>query len=472
MEKGMKPQLAVDSYRAACRWFVPVYAVMLVMAWHFTLLRTVFADASFVLFHIVKDAAFAVQAYRFASMATQFFAWLPVRLDLPLEAVLRSYSLGIVLFNFAAFAVCAFALRSFRFALVIALLNVLFITHLFFWIQTELPQGLVWLVIGFALVEQRDRLGLAAWPLAAFVFATAAFAHYLVLVPFVFIVGYLLLRRDPCFNPRLLAAASSTFVAVFLVKLLFFPVLYDSESIGALKAFVEWFPNYFNLKSNFNFFRECIWHYQWLVIAWLAANAFFIKRRVWLMLVWFNASAPGYLLLINVTYFYGQLSFHAESMYTPLALIVGVPVVFELLPLLRRRFAIGLVAVLGVSFFVRVFSVAPQYERHRDWMVSFLESHRERKLVIPERLVPMDTLMLAWGSPYEWWMLSTLRYNETASLIIHHDPALIETQMQSSDVFITQYFGIYHHGELPKRYFNFTNRTDVYTLADSTMLSR
>ena len=188
------------------------------------------------------------------------------------------------------------------------------------------------------------------------------------------------------------------------------------------------------------------------------------------MLFWFNASALGYLLLINVTYFYGQLVFHAESMYTPLALIVGIPVVFELWPLLSRRITIGLVAVLGLSFAWRVASVAPVYQRHHDWMVDFMETHREKKLVIPERLVPMDTLVLAWGSPYEWWMLSTLRYNETASLIIHNEPALLESHLQSPDVFIGQYYGIYRYAEFPERYFNFKDRTSVDSVADSAAI--
>ncbi|MEZ5033101.1 MAG: hypothetical protein R2787_17065 [Saprospiraceae bacterium] len=41
-------------------------------------------------------------------------------------------------------------------------------------------------------------------------------------------------------------------------------------------------------------------------------------------------------------------------------------------------------------------------------MRQFLQDHPGQKLIVDDRLLPADTLLMTWASPYEFWLLSTL----------------------------------------------------------------
>lgn len=74
------------------------YSVLFIFAVIFFKERTVFMDASYIVFSIVKDGKLAIQNFRFGSAFTQLFPLITLKLGLPLEKIILSYSVGFVIY--------------------------------------------------------------------------------------------------------------------------------------------------------------------------------------------------------------------------------------------------------------------------------------------------------------------------------------------------------------------------------------
>ena len=74
------------------------YTILFIFAVIFFKERTIFMDASFIMFSIAKDSTLAIQNFRFGSAFIQLFPLISLKLGLPLEKIILSYSVGFVVF--------------------------------------------------------------------------------------------------------------------------------------------------------------------------------------------------------------------------------------------------------------------------------------------------------------------------------------------------------------------------------------
>ena len=159
---------------------------MLVLAFIFEEERTTFVDLAFHMYVQVTTGEVAIQNYRFLSAITQ---WLPTQLlnaEVEMKTVQLVYSLVFPIFYGAVWAFTHFVLKAKQRALAWALMWLTFATHTYFWIQSELPQGLAVFVLALGLMSYKpekrwiDVLAKAVLPL---LLLTVAFAHPLLIVP-------------------------------------------------------------------------------------------------------------------------------------------------------------------------------------------------------------------------------------------------------------------------------------------------
>jgi len=85
-----------------------------------------------------------------------------------------------------------------------------------------------------------------------------------------------------------------------------------------------------------------------------------------------------------------------------------------------------------------------------------------KKLIIPSSSVPVDTLMMTWASPYEFWLLSTASTNKTRSLFITGSPEEFSWALPERKKFITNW-GLFDYHDLPRKYF-ILNDTSSYKI--------
>ena len=94
------------------------------------------------------------------------------------------------------------------------------------------------------------------------------------------------------------------------------------------------------------------------------------------------------------------------------------------------------------------------YTARLDWMRQFLRDHPGQKMIVDDRTLPMDTLMMTWASPYEFWLLSTLETGQTASVLLTDQPQEFIWAAGMPDQFIARW-GVFAHQLLPASYFQF-----------------
>ncbi len=458
-----------------------VYATLAILAVVFYLERTVFIDVAFHAVTILKKKSLFIQNQRFVALFSQVFPLAAERLHLPLKGVLTAYSVGFIVYYGAVFTACVTWLRQWQMGLVMLLLSTLLVTDTFYWVQSELPQGLALLVFTFALLLRgRTPDGLGGWQLGL-VFGcwfTVVFAHPMLLFPIAFLLLFFWERKTDTarIHPKLLIG-SAVFVGIMLLikNKVFGPAGYDVGAMGRADNLRKLFPHYFDLQSNKDLLRWCLGDYFLLPLTFLAAIVFYIRQKIWYKLLIMSGFFLGYLLLVNVSFANGDNRFYLENLYLPLVLFVAVPFAFDLLPYFlalqkanskRMTWAFGTMA-LALGFRLLQIGVAHQpWTSRLDWerqLLSETATLPQPKIILPESQAPMDKLVMSWGSSFEFMLLSSLDHpNNTRLITIDEDPGHLQWATDKRRAIITEW-EVWNYDDLPKRYFN-PQDTSLYDL--------
>jgi len=450
-----------------------VFGALTVLAILYYQERIINLDMAFQAFLILKSGSLEIQSGRFGAAATQIWPWTAQALGFSLKGVLVAYSLGHVLWP-AILAFFCWRIGQWRWSLAIGLVATLMTTHTFYWLS-EMPAGLVFLCAVFAWMHHKGSLMAFRWwewPILLSALVTAFYFHPLVLYAHAFLCLFFLLDTQ---KPRAWAwmhlSALGIFVALTILK---YKILkldwYDAAAIKRQEAFGKLWPNWFDLESNRVFLKWCATDY-WLLCIVLAANVgyCFWKQR-WAKGLLLSFWPIAFVLLVNVPFYeaVGQ-QFYMENLYLPLAVFAAIPLVFEVLEgqinkhqLLRN--GAGALAILFVINLLRIAQTHHVWTDKIQWEQQFLKETAHlpsRKIILSDQQAPMETLKMAWGSSYEFLMLSALVSPDSARCVIIHDsPARFDTLLTQPRMFFGA-FKNYPFEVLPKAYFKFRD-TSAY----------
>lgn len=446
------------------------YALLLLLAGVFYKERTVILDSSYHLFHIVHHKSLAIQGNRFGAALTQIYPLLAVKMNLSLNVIAVVYSLSFPFFFLLAFLFCLLGLKNTRVALAIMLFNVLMVTHTFYWPHPELPAGVVFTLLCFAwtdrVVQHKAKPG--------FLFATAplwivtiVFFHPLLIFVFFFLNAYFLLVYKKSVNRSMVVfmiLSSAGYLLVLVLKAVLLRSSYENGAMGGLKNIFLLFPHYFNLTSNKDLVQYCLKDYYFLPVLWTWLMVFYIRRQEGLRMVLFLLFFCGLCFIINLNYVQGADQFYLEAQYLILSLFLIFPLVYELLPAMKspeRSMAVVLL-ILGIGIY-RMERTHSFYSERVNWYRTFLKNTAgfpERKLILPAACAPVDTLLMTWGSSYEFWLLSTMEQGVSRSVIIEEQKGEFDWLMGHNKALITKW-ELFEYKNMDRRYYIF-NDTGFY----------
>ncbi|UPL49211.1 hypothetical protein [Hymenobacter sublimis] len=432
------------SKQYATRWplrlALATMLVLLLFAWHFYLERAAYYDLAYHLFIYLKDKALFVQNRRFVAIVTQLPTLLALKAGLPLDAVLRLYSVVFILYYLGVFLACAYWFRNEQVALVVALLYVLLASRTFYWAQSELPQGLAALLLFYAGVARQTPLQLRFSTLAlAALVPVFIFGHPLIILPFLFIWAYdwLLNRRfrDWAYYGMLALALGMYQLRAMLIP----PGSYEATHMTFTPNLVKYFPNYLAIGSFDTFWQLCTHGFLALPLLLLALTVFYVWQRTWLAwlrlgLMW--GFVAGYTFIINVSNPGYTEATYLENLYLPLTLFVAVPFALELLPALERRWngrgpvlvasllAVVLVARLGLIWYRHVPYTA--YQQWLNHLLAYTSTYPERKFIMYPDNVDPHRLRAGWP----WWASAS----ETMMVSARHSPDSVQTVRVGWDI--------------------------------------
>ncbi len=444
------------------------FTVLLFLSIIFYKERIIFADLSFHLFELIRQGNYAIQNFRFGSIFTQSFPLAAIKAGFSLKAVMLVYSSAFIIYYYTLYFICAKVLKQYKYALVIFSMLIFAVVDTFYWTQSELPQGIAFMLLFFAVVESKNNYFSFSWKSfgAVVLLTTVVFFHPSLIFPFSFFVGFKILSSNKKENKKWKITALG-YGIILIIKAIFFRTIYDRWALGGLKNFYYKFPNYIDIQSNKDFLTYLLEDYYLLLIGVLILFWFYYSKKKYKLLFLTCFYFFGYLTLTNISYADGANQFYIENLYLPLSFFLLIPLVFQVWPVYSsKKIALFIfILIVGIQL-LNIYNGHTKYSERLSWLRDTLQktkSLENNKLVIPEKDVPMDTLMITWASSYEFWLLSTVEDNRTRSAIIHKDPESLSWAMQEHKGFLTNW-GIFEQNSLPTQYFNFPDSTSHYVL--------
>ncbi len=439
-----------------------VYALLFVMATLFYRERTIFVDIAYHLFSITREGSFAFQNYRYGAAFTQLFPLTGYKLNLPLDTIMFMYSVGFVFYYVTCYWICGTILKQYSIALTLLLSQVLFVTDTFYWIQSELPQGLAMLMVMTALLLSTGAHQGLKLAISAAVVLFAVFFHPLLWIPATFIFLYFAINREAPASKLIFFGGFVLFFLAFYLRQRLLTAEYDRNAMKGADNFLELFP-WTNIATNRVFLRDCLGKFVWIPVSLVAVSSLYIYQRKWLSLLLVIAFSGAYVLLVNTTFSNDMpAGFYMENLYLPLGVMLALPLVFDISPALqKRRLVLPMFGLVAATALIRMYLAHDTYTTRLNWQRNFLEQHAGEKLLVAATPPMMDTLIMTWGTPYEFWLLSTTERDSTASIVITDNIEGIEYTHWERMSFVTQW-NVVPYTELPVKYFKLADTVNRY----------
>ncbi len=445
-------------YRLTLLLGLITYALLAALALWLYRERMLFSDMAFQVFHIIRTGDLQVQSGRFGAVGTQVFPWLARGAGLPLKGVLMAYSAGHVLYYAVLFGWVMGVLRQWRWGLALVLLSVLMTTHTFYWLS-EAPQGLAFLLAVLAWMDTRTTIRDIRpwqWPLFVAALVTAFYFHPMVLYAMVFCCIWLFFYEKERAKRRLWLMGLLLFVVLFIIKFKVLPLdWYDTMSLSRTRAFVDLWPNWFDLKSNRDFVAWLWRDYHFLPIVYLVNAVLLLRARRWWLAAWSMAFPMGYIFLVNVPFHAGDNQFYLENLYLPLAIMVAVPFVFgQYSHAPNPRWFFAVLSVVVALRLVHIAQAGQPWRQRVVWLEQLLATHTAPKTLISEKDLPQDLLRFTWGIPYETLLLSSLPGPEHSRLFFQTNEVTpkLDSLSHKGNLFLGT-FKHYRLSDFPKQYF-------------------
>ncbi len=439
------------------------YAVMLLLSVLFYKERMTFLDGSYVLFHIIRKGTFCIEHFRYGAALAQIYPLLALKLGLSMNAIMVSYSAGYILNYFFCYVICGSLLKQYRIALVVLLINLLFVTYTFYWPVSELPQGLLICMVVFALIWGRSKP--ATWGLVVVALVALTFFHPMMFFAMAYTLVFFMLRKDINLDRRVVYVVAAIFFAAAVAKQLLVKSQYEADAMGATNNFVRLFPNYFTNHSNRQFLYNCLTRYCWIPLVSLSILSVYRANKEPKKLVFFIVSVVGYLILVNVSYptkYTGN--FYLENLYLPIGLFLGLPFIFDVLPVLElKKLALPVFLLIVVSGCARIFLAHDVYTKRLDLERSVIARFENKKVILNAGNFDRNILQMLWGTPYELLLLSVAEHHKPASIIIDDDPKWRPWVVDQKKALLVNW-NIYEYAQLNQQYFHFTDTTSGYII--------
>ncbi|MDG1296985.1 MAG: hypothetical protein P8P48_07595 [Saprospiraceae bacterium] len=145
-----------------------------------------------------------------------------------------------------------------------------------------------------------------------------------------------------------------------------------------------------------------------------------------------------------------------------MTIFIAFPLVYDLMPKLKMTYAAYALILVVVIRLADIYYTHDFYEERVDYLYGVIDdvkSDSNSKVVLKEREADKEALMMTWAVPYEVWVLSTCRDQESASIIL--------TPNVDGKSYIQQYstkfsatWGDFDYNSLPQQYFVFKDNSN------------
>lgn len=450
-------------------WGIVSFVITLSLSIYFYLERTVFLDISFHLFYLLKDKSFAIQNYRYAAFFTQLFPLSAGELGWSLKSIAVLYSASFVLLPLIVFGLIVGCYKNLKIGVAYLFYLSVMATHSFFWIQSELPQGMAFLFLFLAVLDDfyhTNKAKSLKGLLLTLLLFLIVFSHPLVIFPMSFIGLYFWLYYIK--NRWTTVVVFALFIFIYGIKSVFFKTGYDSSATDSLLNYSFSWKEVLSLPSLKLFLHYLVTDYYLWGVFFITIVLYYWLQKEFVKLLLVIMFSFALISIICITYINSIDQFYLENQYQLLAFFVVIPVSYDLTGKLNFRWIVLCLVVMQGLFVMRVCLVSKVYEKRLEYyrnIMSSTESWEKKKIIYPIALVDKEIILMDWASSYEFWLLSTIETGNTRSIIISYQKDEFDYAISNNHCFITKW-GAPDYNEFKSPYFVLDDTTGYIKLQE------
>jgi len=145
---------------------------------------------------------------------------------------------------------------------------------------------------------------------------------------------------------------------------------------------------------------------------------------------------------------------------------VTYPLFYDVIPVMRSKKLViaGVIILIAISI-VRIWNTHTEYTTRLNWYRTFLNDTKQladKKLIVKAGTAPLDLIKMEWGTPTEFWLLSTLEAKNSRIIILEEKPGEFDKYLNDNAVFLRKWDAIPLKDFPNKRYFHFVNTASFY----------
>ena len=423
--------------------------------------RILYSDSAFHLFKVINFEKINVEAYRYGSFLPQLPVLLAMKLGVSLKSLIIIFSVAFTALYYIIFLLCIKALKNTAAGLSIIFTLIMCINESFFFPVTETQQCLVFCVLLFAILQYPSfRSSWVQILLASIVITFSFLAHPVALYPITFIIGYSAIDKKQLRSIMpyaLLALVIGLAVAkVMLTDKNSYEGAFFSELLKSPAIILD-LPGFY---STLFFMSKISGLYLWVVIFQFILIFYFILKKEYLKLSWQLGISVLFLAITLLTYHKGDSDTFMERAFMPLAVLISIPLLNEMLEndkrhkFLKLAF-LSLVIVVSLNRIHTQGKVFRERTRFNQELLANTAKLPNRKFVI-ERSELEKHNYASWSYSFETLILSSITENmPTQTIFPSEDLSQITKYAENKDVFLGVHFWMeWNIDILNHRYFN------------------
>ncbi|HSO88317.1 MAG TPA: hypothetical protein VLQ91_17315 [Draconibacterium sp.] len=439
------------------------FFILLLGSVYFYKERILFADSAFQFFKIVNFEKINVEAFRYGAILPEIPLLLAMKLGVGLKMLLIIYSASFIALYYIVFLLCLKVFKNVPAALSVVLILVMCISQSFFHAVTETHQSLVFSVLLFAILQYSSfRYSLVRFLLAFSVILISFFAHPVALYSLVFVIGYSAIDKNQLKSakPYILL---SLIVGIAVVKVMLTDQnSYEGKFFSELlksPAVIFDLPQAYSTKFLLN---RVFGLYFWVIILEFMLIILLAMKKEYLKLSWQLGISGFFLIITLLTYNQGDSEMMMERAFMPLALLVSVPFLKEMLENLNQFRYVKLIFLTIIIIFSlnRIYTQGKAFRER----IRFNQELLAKTAKLPNRKFIIQSIELQkhhytyWSHSFETLMLSSITANMPVQTIFPaNDPENLKkyTEENVRDVFLGADFWLeWGIDNLNHKYFN------------------
>jgi len=437
------------------------FLILLIASAYYYKERILYADSAFHLFKVLNFEKINVEAARYGSILPQLPVLLAIKLGASLKSLIIIFSVAFTALYYLIFLLCIKPLKNTAAGLSVLLTFIMCLDKSFFFTATETHQSLVFCVLLFAILQYPSfRYSWVQVLLASIVIIVSFLAHPVALYPIAFIIGYSALDKKQL-RSIMPYALLALIIGLTLAKVMltdkdsyegnFFSELFKSPAI------ILDLPNFYS--TDF-FVKRIFGLYFWVVILEFFLIIYFILKKEYLKLSWQLGITVIFLLITLLTYHVGYPDMLMERAFMPLALLISIPLLNELMENYKGHKMLKL-TILSLIIVVSLYRINTRGIEFRE-RTRFNQEVLAKTAKLPNRKFIVETSELTkhidagWTYSFETLFLSSITEGMPVQTIFPaYNISEVTKYTENREVFLGAHFWLeWGIDNLNHKYFN------------------